>query len=254
MPMIQDASGLAIDTSICLHTKDIPPEPLEIGELPEGLAVRPLRRFGDGNLRSGVVTIPVGWQSDTDFRVAATQQVFVLEGELHLGKQTLGANGFFVCPGGTAMESLRCTAEAKAIFIFDGPQDYTGARAAGAACKQHVIGDVFDVEPIVPVIGGRPLVGFERRVLWLDDKTGADTRLLKVAGGFEGQGPSWHGVNEEIFCLSGDIAPDDTRPMTSGSYLWNPARSVHGFHEHSNQGCTLLEWHDGPWDINFYDA
>ena len=188
-------------------------------------------------------------------RCTSTQQVFVLNGQLQLGKRTLGAHGFFVSPQGSTLWSRSTVAqEAEAILILDGPQSYQAAGPTEAAGEPHVIENVFDLEPIVPEIGGRPLAGFERRVLWLDEKTGADTRLLKVAAGFEGKGPNWHGVNEEIFCLSGDIAPDDTRPMTAGSYLWNPARSVHGFHEHSKQGCTLLEWHDGPWDINPYES
>ena len=61
--MREDGSDLAIDTSICLHTLDIAPEPLEFEGLPQGLVVRPLRRSDDSHLRSGIVTFPVGWQS-----------------------------------------------------------------------------------------------------------------------------------------------------------------------------------------------
>ena len=99
------------------------------------------------------------------------------------------------------------------------------------------------------MIDGVPLHGFERRVLWIDPETGADTRLLRVPAGFRGAGANWHPVQEEIFCLEGDIQPDDTRPMRPGSYLWNPARSIHGFDEVTHGGCIVLEWHDGLWDL-----
>jgi hypothetical protein len=77
--------------------------------------------------------------------------------------------------------------------------------------------------------------------------------MLVVPGGFEGKGPNWHPCNEEIFCLEGDIGPDDRRIMTPGHYLHNPARCVHGYHEHSRNGAVVLEWHDALWSINFVD-
>jgi hypothetical protein len=72
-----------------------------------------------------------------------------------------------------------------------------------------------------------------------------------VPAGFEGQGPNWHPVHEEIYCLDGDIGPDDSRLMVPGTYLHNPAFGVHGYHEHSKGGATILEWHDGRWAVNF---
>ena len=112
-----------------------------------------------------------------------------------------------------------------------------------------IVPDIFAIEPFTPVIDGQPLHGFERRVLWIDPDTGADTRMLRIPAGFRGSGANWHPVNEEIFCLEGDIQPDATRPMRAGSFLWNPARSIHGFEEVTHGGCVLLEWHDGAWDL-----
>jgi hypothetical protein len=96
------------------------------------------------------------------------------------------------------------------------------------------------------------MVGFERRVLWEDAVSGADTRLLRIPGGFQGRGPNWHPVNEEIYHLAGAGGPDDSRRLDTGWYLWNPAFGVHGYHEHSTHGMTLLEWHDGKWAYNSY--
>jgi hypothetical protein len=152
-----------------------------------------------------------------------------------------------VVPAGGVLAALSAIATSEILLIVDEGQAYTPVDDGDDAI---VSDDVFAIEPIIPVIAGRVLHGFERRVLWLDPETGADTRLLRVPGGFAGAaGPNWHPVNEEIFCLSGDIAPDETRPMRAGSFLWNPARSVHGFGEQSRDGCTLLEWHDGAWAL-----
>ena len=245
---VSDAD-LDIDTSICTHMDAIPSEPLTLGT--SGPTLRPLRRLDSGALRSGVVDVPSGWSSETPLRVATTLQMFLVTGALRIGGKPAAANGFVLVRAGGVLPVMVADSDTRLILINDGEQAWTPAEAGDDA---EVTPDVMAVEPIVPVVAGRVLTGFERRVLWIDPETGADTRLLRVPGGFEGKGPSWHPVQEEIFLLEGDIAPDDGRPMRPGSFLWNPARSVHGFHEHSRGGCTLLEWHDGLWSVTLYEG
>ena len=140
-------------------------------------------------------------------------------------------------------------------MIFGSKPDYKTVNVGELETKLNkgtlVITDSWTIEPIVPIIDGTPVVDFQRRVLWQDPISGCDTRLLKVPAGFEGRGPNWHPVNEEIFCIEGDIGPDDTKLLKPGWYLHNPAYGIHGYHEHSKNGAVVLEWHDGPWSINF---
>ncbi|TYC85019.1 cupin domain-containing protein [Novosphingobium sp. BW1] len=238
----EDIPDLTYDISQCVHRKDLPPETLA----PWGGAALPgrvLRRLADGTLRSALASPAKGWQATSARADGALTQLFVLEGQVRIGETTLGPFGFAALPGDRPLE-IEVLTESEWIVIVDAP-------VAGASPEPVLHADCHSIEPFVPVIEGRLLEGFERRVLWLDARSGADTRLLKVPPRFGGVGGgNWHPVEEEIFCIEGDIQPDDTRPMRAGSFLWNPARSIHGFNERTEGGCLLLEWHDGPWDLH----
>jgi hypothetical protein len=241
---------VAYDTSVCVHDSAIAREDFDLFGL--GASLRPLRRLDDGSLRSGLVTFPAGWQGRGPLRAGAVMQIFVRAGSLVLNGDELAAGAFVTVPRGAVLPGLASVNGCEAIVILDDASAVEPGETGGEAI---VVPDVFAIEPIVPVILGKRLEGFERRVLWEDPETGADTRLLRIPAGFDGSGgPSFHPVEEEIFCLEGDIAPDDKTPMGAGSYLWNPRLSVHGFHEHSRGGCVLLEWHDGPWTLHRYEG
>jgi hypothetical protein len=69
----------------------------------------------------------------------------------------------------------------------------------------------------------------------------------------EGWGPNFHPIHEEIYCIAGEIGPDDDNIMTADYYLHNPAWGVHGYHEHSTKGATIIEWHSGPWELVYME-
>lgn len=232
---------LDIDTSVCLQQQELPVTPTMVWPGTD-LPIRIMRETADGRWRSCITMLRKGKNFTTDMLDRPAVQMFVLEGEIQVNGETVSANGFAVLGRSCLVEISKTST---LILILASPH----AQPPGDASGAHCIRDCFGIEPFVPVIEGKPLAGFERRVLWLDELTGADTRLLKIPGGFSGVGPNWHPVNEEIFCIEGDIQPDDTRPMGPGSFLFNPAKSIHGFHEKTDGGCILLEWHDGPWDL-----
>ncbi|MEX1146831.1 MAG: DUF4437 domain-containing protein [Sphingomonadales bacterium] len=244
-----NSDELLFGTTVLIHEPGIPPESVRWGD-GDSASLKPLRKLDDGSLRSGLVNLPADWKIPSAHRLSACFQFLVRNGRVGLGDQVLEANAFVVVPAGGVIPPLRAEADSQLLVINDAGQTWTPAADGNDA---RVTANVFDIEPIVPVIHGRPLTGFERRVLWLDPDTGADTRLLRIPADFNGPGASWHPVNEEIFCLDGEIAPARGQMMTPGSFLWNPERCVHGYYEHTENGCVLLEWHDGPWDIIRYD-
>jgi hypothetical protein len=241
---MSDAAGTyeAVDTSEVRHLGALSVEPCTLGGAPA--AGRVLRRLEDGTIRSAVLELPAGWHRAVGAGPAGTTQLYVLEGRLSVDARVLAGGGFAVLRGGATWPAIDAEAATRVVAIFDAPASADGGEEAAL-----IVEDVMTLAPFTPVIAGRLLEGFERRVLWEDAATGADTRLLRVPAGFRGGGPNWHPVNEEIFCIAGDIAPDEKRPMRAGSFLWNPARSVHGFAEHTQGGCVLLEWHDGKWAL-----
>ena len=240
--------ALQHDISVCFDSRTAPLATLDVGNGAAPLSARVLRCTDEGALRSAVADLPAGWRVDS-VGTAGHIQGYVMEGGLSLDGRALSPGAFFVQKGGTGLCDLTSVNGARVLFIFDSAPAF---RTQTAASPIVCLDDAMDIEPIIPVIAGKKVEGFERRVLWKDEITGADTRLLKVAK-FEGKGPNWYPVHEEIFCLAGDIAPDDRRPMKPGWFLHNPAYGIHGFHEHSHGGATVLEWHDGEWTINFVE-
>ncbi len=244
-----DRDALVFDCAVLVDTESVTPERFAFGaDAP--VEVRPLRKFPDGTLRSGLLQLPRVWTSGR-LRVRTAMQIFVRRGRITFDGRTLDANAFIVVPAGSVVPVMTSAADTELLIILDAGQAFEPLSTDSLSDGRPliIIDDVFAIEPIVPVIAGVPLVGFERRVLWQDSATGADTRLLRIPAGFTGGGPNWHSVNEEIFCLDGEIEPSLGNTMSAGWFLWNPARSVHGFHETSRPGCVLLEWHDGPWDL-----
>jgi hypothetical protein len=233
------------NTSVSFDTARVPSEPFTAPGFPSGLTVRPLRRLDDGTLRSGILHVPANWKSSALSIVGGPQQYFILSGQLRLGDKTLRANAFFAGFADETIPEIACETAAEVIAIYDAPPAYTPAKAGAAPV--HIIPDVHEITPITPEIRGRKLTGFERRVLWENPANGADTRFLRIPGGFEGGGPNYHPVHEEIYHIWGDGGPDDSRKLQTGWYLWNPAYTVHGYREHSAEGMVLLEWHDGKW-------
>jgi hypothetical protein len=245
-----NGDALLFDTPVLLHENEITAEVFHLGSAPEA-TIRPLRKLDDNNLRSGLLTLPSGWSSNLPQRVNSSLQFFVRKGKIKVGDTTLFANAFVVVASNGVLPALSALEDSELLVIYDEGQAFEDVTDGNDA---RITEDVLAIEPIVPVIHGRPLTGFERRVLWLDPETGADTRLLRIPGDFYGPGANWHPVNEEIFCLEGSIKPAEDRTMNPGSYLWNPARCVHGYLEYTEGGCLLLEWHDGPWDLIKYEA
>lgn len=245
-----NTAQLKHDVSVCFNSESLPWQPFAAGQYPAGLRCRVLRQLSDGSPRSLILDIPAGWTSGSFFVAEADEQGLVLAGDLSLGRHQLQRWSFYFHAAGSPYPTISSRQGARVLVILGPGQRYTAVQPGPVKVSERAF-VMADVLAVTPVIAGKPLAGFERRVLWEDPETGADTRLLKVPGGFEGKGPNWHPVHEEIYCLDGDIGPDDRRLMTPGFFLHNPAFGIHGYHEHSQNGATILEWHDGKWSINF---
>lgn len=236
------------DVSVHFEAASLTAFPFTPPGWPEGATARVLRRLDGGGMRSALVRLPPAWSSGSHV-CSSTYQGFVMSGRLSIGDIAVSERAFFARKSGRPFSALATEAGAELLMVFDADAAFTPASSSDPATVLHR--DILvDVKGITPVVNGTPVAGFARRTLWEDPDTGADTRHLTI-GPFEGKGPNWHPVHEEIFCLSGVIGPDDRRILRAGWYLHNPAYGVHGYHEHSHDGATLLEWHDGPWKLTY---
>lgn len=244
--------ALKYDASVLLDSATLPWEPFSPAGYAEGIRMRVLRRLDDGSLRSALLDVPAGWSSGAALAGGVAEQGYVLSGALQVGGQNLEAGSFYFHPAGDAFGPVSSTAGAQVIAIFESAPSYwpapeVSADAAGTAIE-HLVAE--EVPPFEPVIGGKK-IGVRRRVLWEDPVSGADTRHLTIPAGLAGLGAEWHPINEEIFCLTRPPGPTHAADLKAGWYLFNPAFAVHGGHRRE-QPCdmTLLEWHDGKWELN----
>lgn len=244
--------ALKYDVSVLVDSATLPWEPFSPAGYPEGIRMRVLRRLDDGSLRSAVLDVPAGWSSGAALAGEVAEQGYVLSGAVDIGGQTLEAGAFHFHPAGAEFGPVSSKAGARLVVIFEGAPAYAPAPRARPGSADTAIENLVatGVAPFEPVIGGKK-IGVRRRVLWENPETGADTRHLTLPAGLSGLGAEWHPINEEIFCLSRDPGPVSEGELQVGWYLFNPAFGVHGGHRRERVcTTTLLEWHDGKWELN----
>ena len=203
---------------------------------------RPLRRLDDGSLRSGILQIPSGWSSGGNTQLKQRFQLYVLSGSLRIGDRTYNKDTYICHHDGLVLAEFGSgegpQGGAEVLIVCDGPPAFE-LTPEPAGTLAIVVEDV-------------PSKGTTQ--LWEDPRSGATMSHLQVPPGWTSEGPEYHPCQEEIFCLTGDIAPDRLRILKPGWFLWNPAYGVHGYDLHSTAGGTVLEWHDGPWAKVIYEG
>lgn len=244
---------IRVDVSVCFDSATMLWVPFRPPGAPAGLRLRHLRRLENGSLRSAIINAPAGWDSGGPLRLSSRLQVYITSGELRLGNRALKQNAYFNYAAGSVMPPFGSKSGAEFLLVCDAPPAFEPAAGNSETRDALVIEDVaaeFETrgkDPSRP----RNMGGW---TLWEDPESGATLSYLRVPPGWTSPGPEYHPCQEEILCLTGDIAPDDIRILKPGWFLWNPAYGVHGFHLHSTEGGTVLEWHDGPWDKFIYEG
>ena len=222
------APALKFDVSICFDSATVLSVPLRMIGAPLGLMHRPLRRLEDGTFRSAIVTAQAPWTTSNTLKLFNRIQVLLLKGEMRVGETVMKARSFACLPPGYVAK-IDIAPGAEFLMIGDGEPMFESSAMPTRNPEAIFLHD---------------LVYEKSRMVWRDSETGGTTHFVTVPAGWHVDGPEVHPCQEEIFWLSGDIAPDDIRIMTPGWFLWNPINSVHGWNLHSSGGGTGLEWHD----------
>ena len=225
---------------------------IRLGSAGDAVQARVLRRTASGAIRSAVLVLPGEPRSAAGPAVREAAESYVcLRGQAIVDGAELTAGCWIHRPAGSRTTGIVATGPAEMLWISwavaDGaPTGERPTRTGDVALARHL-----DDAPWVDVDQPGVPPGVRVAPLIVDEVSGGDLCALELPPGFEGGGSNWHPVGEEIFCLRGDAAPDDTLELGPGDYLFNPPYSLHGMHEHSRGGALLLEGHDGPWAIHF---
>ncbi|MBM3515795.1 MAG: hypothetical protein FJX59_19085 [Alphaproteobacteria bacterium] len=230
---------LQIDVSVHFDSATLLWVPFRAPGLPAGMMLRPLRRIDDGGLRSAVVRMAAGYTSGGRRRIRNRIQIYVLSGEVAIGDLKLRRASYACLQPGSNLPSIGSPVGAEFLIICDGAPAFE-AVTGGKDLEGAVINERVNTDTTVR--------------LWEDPVSGANTSHIRVPSGWTSPGPEYHPCQEEIFCITGDIAPDDIRILKPGWFLWNPPYGVHGFRLFSTAGGTVLEWHDAKWAKLIYEG
>lgn len=119
---------IQLDVSICFDSAMLLWVPLRIPGLPAGLMHRPLRRLDDGSLRSALVQVPAGWSSGGSLKLGTRVQLFVRSGELQLGGQMFGQNGYVLQHPDRVLAAFSSAKGAELLIMCDSRPSFALAK------------------------------------------------------------------------------------------------------------------------------
>lgn len=93
--------------------------------------------------------------------------------------------------------------------------------------------------------------GIRRRLLHRDAH-GAETMVIEIPRGWKGGGIAhYHSAFEEVFVIDGDVTLNGRDDLLRNSYVYRPARVVHGHAESAREGAFAIVRNGGVLDMNF---
>jgi hypothetical protein len=191
------------------------------------------------------------WSRPAGYHTAETEW-YVLEGEITIGGQTMGAGGYWHAPIGVWTPEITVKQGTHAL-IFREYGDWTFVPSdeglASVREDQRLIVhdtanmpwiDVVDGSPMRFDLGGTPVPGLYIKLLHRDEKTGFYTRLIKAKPGWVEHPLAHHPCSEEAYCLEGGFDYSFGK-MWPGTYFWRPPLVRHGdFTADEVEGCTWI--------------
>jgi hypothetical protein len=220
-----------------------------------GCQVKTLSLDPDTGAVSLIVRFPSGWTAATADSLAATEELFVLDGMLELDGRRYGQDCYGWFPAGWR-HTARAAPDGAVALAFYGadPGTRPGGPVAGGP-GEAVRVDAFELawadDHTRLVFGGE---GHRWKVLHGSPDHGAATMLITSPAHLHP--PGWrapqeiHASAEEMFVLSGDFL-SNAGHMASGAYVWRPARLAHGPYGSRGGNLALLRTHGAPLDTDY---
>ena len=203
---------------------------------------------------SAVVRYPLGWRGP-DGPLTADEEIYVLDGELHLGNEIHAADSYAFLPAGWARTDARAPTGATVLSFF------SARPVAGPvlACDDRLVrkidltDGVWDGE--FDRFGLASMSSRARmRVLRDDPATGENTYISAITPFRHGERAERHPVVQEFFLLAGELG-GNTGMMQAGAYCFRPEMVAHGPYGtrtgaliifRSLGGAQATFWEDAP--------
>lgn len=184
---------------------------------------------------------------------------YVLKGEVTIGDETLGENGYWCTPKGVLAPAITVKAGTE-ILLFreygdwsftpgteNGPDKHPDSELTIARADDMEWYDVVDPKNGSPMNferGGTPVPGLFIKLLYRDPETGFYTRLIKAKPDWVEHPLAHHPVFEEAYQLDGEFDYNYGK-LVKGSYFFRPAGIRHGDFTSGPEGTTWILRCDG---------
>ena len=201
---------------------------------------------------TALVQMDESWQTAQPLVVEPAQEFFVLTGSLQI--QTimnpfdLKEGGYLRLEGGVEF-NLKAGQPCELLWMADSRLSPVTAKSDSAGSATFVDSSALAWE--TPWVKG-PDPGLRIKLLWLDEETGAYSRLIMAKPDWQERRQEHHDCIEEVYVISGDMTMGKDGEMTAGGYIWRPARIKHG-PMHTRGGGVMFIRTDGPL-VNYYTS
>lgn len=221
------------------------------------------------DIESGAATFllryPAGWSRVVAHHLSATEELFVLDGELEINGAAYGTHCYANLPRGYPRRTASSKTGAVVITYFDGAATQVEGDAKDEYDGRKLI-EFIQVPPIGDLGSddfarlGSPDFnpeGLGTQILREDPDTGEVTWIMGCGGGWMetsvdgGYHMERHPTVEEIYVVAGEMA-GNTGVLYPGAYFWRPPNIWHGPYGVRGGGFIHLNrCHGGPFATDF---
>ncbi len=220
-----------------------------------GVEAKVLSRDPLSGACSALLRYPAGWQSAASV-LAASHELFVLDGELRIGTQRYGLDDYAFLPAGFPHVAQSAPGGATVLGFFDldpasravsppsgfAPGGWDATALIERIDTHNTAWTRHDIDPSVQFLN------LAHKVLRNVPATGEKTILL--SSGAQTHPDGWqeaqlaHDCVEEMYLLGGDIV-GERGTMYEGAYFWRPARIWHGPFGSRRGSLSLIRFCEG---------
>lgn len=219
--------------------------------LPSGpaLEVKTLSHDAEADNHTSLIRLPRGWLQRGRTAHPASEEIFVISGRLRVGHIELGSYHYLRVAPEVSHGPIEAFEDTLAIWILEGHYGPVRGRDPASDVDLALV-DATQMQWRPTWVPG-PRSGLHIKLLYMDQQTGAYTRLISAEPGWREDRLEHHDCSEEAYTLEGEMYLGNTgRTWGPGSYFWRPPGIKHG-PMHTVPGALFFLRTDGPL-VNHY--
>lgn len=240
-----------------IHSDDMPWQTQAVGAARADVSHKMLSIDDTSQEMSLLINYPAGWRRDAAERLCVDEEIFVLEGELHIGGTRYDEGCYAHFPAGYLREpSSECQNGAIVLTFYSGKP--SGGDSSSSYNKARLVEKIslytegWDSDYVginSPEIAGS---GSRKKLLRTDPENGDQTWIMGIIPSYQETKVESHPVVQECFMIGGDMA-GNCGLLVKGSYFWRPRDILHGPYG-TKTGCTILSRSKGgSLVVDYYD-